>query len=431
LQQTKLIGFDTRPGDYFGGAVGISGDTVVSLAANEDGAGEDAGAAYVFTRSGIEWSQQAKLVGNDTARKHHFGRSVSINGDSVAIGTRASEGGVYVFSRAETTWGPLWSEEAKLQSSDNQVGDEFGRSVGISGDVLVVGAPYDNAYGNYAGAAYIFVRFGRSWTQEAKIWGKDTRSGNYFGDIVAISGATVVVGTGAEPFGAAYVFTLSGSAWTQQAKIYRSGAITGDNFGASLSIYHNTLAVGAPGDNAQTANEAGAVYVFTRSGEVWSEQAKIVAPARLEGDRFGSSVSVSGYLLAVLAQGARDEAGNFAGSVHVFAQSGSDWMEQVKVSGKDTVFGDRFGASVGISGKYLAAGAPREDQAGTGAGAAYVHKCVTTTTTTTRTWTWTTVEFQLGLVGGGTRAKAITSLARGRPVVLGLLVTLSILAACH
>jgi len=388
-QQAKAIGDDTRPGDYFGGKVSISGDTVVSVAANEDGIADDSGAAYVFIRRGIKWSQEAKLVGNDTTTKHHFGRSVSISGDYVVIGSRTYIGSAYVFARADTTWGPLWSEQTKLEASDKRAGDEFGFAVGILGDIIVVGAPNGNtAIGNYAGAAYIFRRTGSKWIQEAKVWGLDTLAGQYFGGAIAItggpSGTTVVVGTSATVLGAVYVFTRSAAlTWTQQAKIYRNGAFGGDSFGASLSIHHDTLVVGAPGDD-EGFNDAGAAYIFTRTATSWNQTAKVVAADKSEDQRFGSSVGISDSTLAVVAQGARDQAGNYGGNVYVFAKaaSGSMWSQQVKVQGTDTAFGDRFGASVSVSDNYVASGAPRENTGGTSAGAAYFLKCVTTTTST-------------------------------------------------
>lgn len=390
------MGADTKAGDLFGGAISMSGDTVVSVAANEDGAGDDSGAAYVFTRSGAAWRQQGlKLVGNDTSAKHHFGRSVSISSDSVVVGSRTYEGSAYVFVRSETTWGPLWSEQAKLEAGDKRGGDEFGRSVGIFGDLIVVGAPNGNPeLGNFAGAAYIFRRAGTTWTQEgSKIWGTDTKAGHYFGDTVDISGGpsgiTVVVGTSIASAGAVYVFTRSAAlVWTQQAKIYRSGPVGGDNFGASLSIYHDTLVVGAPADD-DGLNDAGAAYIFTRFGTAWNQTAKFVAIDKAEDHRFGTSVSVSESTLAVVAQGVRDASGNYGGSVYAFSKSEtlplwSDdlWSQQIKVGGVDTVFGDKFGASVSVSGNYIASGAPRVSAGGSSAGAAYFLKCMTTTTTT-------------------------------------------------
>jgi len=442
-QQAKVMGLDTQAGDHFGGSVSMSGDTVVSLAANEDGAGFDAGAAYVFHREGISWRQQAKLVGNDTAARHYFGRAVSISDNSVVIGSRTYEGSAYVFIREETTWGPLWSEHAKLEAGDKRGGDEFGRSVGISGDLIVVGAPNGNvAIGNYAGAAYIFRRsrfcdgfldvLCTKWNQEAKVWGSDTIAGQYFGDAIGISGDTIVIGTSTSASGAVYVFTRSASlTWTQQAKLYRSGAFGGDDFGASLCIYQNTLVVGAPADDDLFDN-AGAAYIFTRSGTAWNQSAKVVASDKAEDHRFGTSVSISDSILAVVAQGVRDQTGNYAGSVYVFAKSEfwPNWNQQIRVSGTDTTFGDRFGASVSVSGNYMASGAPRLSRGGWNtAGAAYFLKCVTTTTSTPLPYSGMTTRQYSDPQLGSLRTKAITNSAGTRSWMAGLLIVLSNLAA--
>jgi hypothetical protein len=434
-EQGRLTGRDTQPGDYFGKSVSISGNTVVSVAPYEDGVGEDAGAAYVFTGADGVWTQQAKLVGNDTLKKQNFGRSVSIAGDSVVIGSESYEGAAYVFKRFTTSWGGdhyVWTEQAKLQAKDKRGGDEFGKSVGIAGGIIAVGAPNGNAEVNYAGAAYIFKLEGSAWVQETKFWASDTKRGDYFGSSIAISDATVAVGTsptseGATP-GAIYIFTWSsGLQWTQQAKIYRSGASGGDDFGTCIALHQDTLLIGAPGDD-EVLTDSGAVYVFVRDGSTWSQQAKLAASDRMEHGKFGSSVSISGYLMAVLATGVQDQDSNFGGSVYVFAQRGSDWIQQSKAGGSDTVFGDRFGFSVSISGNYLAAGAPRKAVSGASSGAAYFLKCVTTTTTTTTLRDlsqWLQGQYVGGNVDEGSSSSPtlgeVTSFSSKKPLVLSLL----------
>jgi len=301
--------------------------------------------------------------------------------------------------------------------------------VAISGDVIIVGAPYDNDRGNYAGAAYIFSRFltSNAWSQETKILAKDTKAGHYFGDVVAISGATVVVGTSATAIGAVYVFTRSAKGWTQQAKLSRNVG----NFGASLSIYHNTILVGAPGADGG-GNDAGEAYVFTRTGVSWSQQAKVVAADRAEGHKFGMSVSIYGSMLTVGSQGPAmtDGAGKptYAGRAYVFAQvvGESNWTQQIKVG--LAVRAERYGSSIGLSGGYVVAGASGENTGGTDAGAAYVLKCFTTTTTTTTTRTWSTRQRE---ALSPSNTKAVTSFAIGRPCASRLMALLSVLAACN
>lgn len=201
----------------------------------------------------------------------------------------------------------------------------------------------------------------------------------------------------------------------QQARVFRAGAFGGDLFGASISIYRDTLVVGAPEDDANLT-DAGAVYIFRRSGGTWSQQSKLAAVDKREGHRFGISVSISGYSLAVGGEGSRDTEGNYGGSAYVFAESGTQWDHQIKVVGKNNVFGDRFGASVSVSDTYLAAGAPRVtgEFSGASSGAAYVLRCVTTTTTTTLSGNFPASYYQANTGSNATRAKAMTSSAHAR-----------------
>ena len=163
--------------------------------------GPDSGSAYVFTRTGTTWTEQAKLTASDGAENDMFGGSVAIAGDTIVVGADnkdgngfAARGSAYVFTRTGTTW----TEQAKLTASDGAAGDEFGHSVAIiDGDTILVGANEDNADGNApdSGSAYVFTGSGSSWTEQAKIMTvSDGAAGNEFGYSVAISGNTVVVG---------------------------------------------------------------------------------------------------------------------------------------------------------------------------------------------------------------------------------------------
>ena len=227
-QQAKLVASDAQASDAFGWSVDIDGDTLVVGAWYEDAGGSNAGAAYVFTRSGTSWSQQAKLV-----------------------------------------------------ASDAQASDEFGNSIAISGDTVVVGAYIEDTGATSAGAAYVFTRSGTTWSQQAKIQGSTTVIYDNFGMSVAIDSNTIIVGstgkdTGATSAGAAYVFTRSGTSWSQQAKIVAANAGENDNFGISVDIDGDNVIVGAIKEDTKAA-DGGAVYVFTRSGTTWSQQKLLTA----------------------------------------------------------------------------------------------------------------------------------------------------------
>ncbi len=254
---TKLTASDGAAGDQFGFSVAISGDTVV-VGAYQDGVGANAhqGSAYVFVRTGVSWTQQAKLTAADGAANDQFGNSVAISGDTAVVGAylddvgaNANQGSAYIFVRS----GVSWTQLAKLTASDGAAGDVLGISVAIDGGTILVAAYEDDIGANAdQGSAYVFVRSGASWVEQAKLMASDGEANDLFGVSVAISGDSVVVGAYGDDFGAAsaqgsaYVFVRSGANWTQQAKLAASGGAANDWFGYSVAISGDTVVAGAP-----------------------------------------------------------------------------------------------------------------------------------------------------------------------------------------
>ena len=205
----------------FGNAVALSGDTAV-VGAELKAVADDshAGAAYVFTRTGTTWSQQAKLTAADAAASDNFGSSVALSGDTALVGaarkafggTGSVAGAAYVFTRTGTTWSP----QAKLTAADAAMNDQFGRSVSLSGDTALIGAPGKTvAWSGGVGAAYVFTRSGDSWTQQTRMVASDGATLDNFGWSVALSGTTALAGAwqktvdGKVQAGAAYVDVLN------------------------------------------------------------------------------------------------------------------------------------------------------------------------------------------------------------------------------
>ena len=364
-QQAYLKASNTGAGDRFGWSVAVAGDTVVVGATLEDSAATgvngnqvdnsatDAGAAYVFVRTGTTWMQQAYLKASNTGADDYFGWTVAVAGDTVVIGTPYEDsaatgmngnqadnsatdaGAAYVFVRTGTTW----MQQTYLKASNTDAGDSFGWSVAVAGDTVVIGAPFEasaatgvngdqaNNSDSGAGAAYMFVRSGTIWTQQAYLKASNTSAGDLFGWSVAVAGDTVVIGapfedsaaTGvngdqtdnsAGEAGAAYVFVRAGATWTQQTYLKASNSETNDRFGQSVAIDGDTVIVGAPyersaatgvnGDQTDnSAGEAGAAYVFVRSGTTWTQQAYLKASNTGVNDLFGASVMVAGDTVAV------------------------------------------------------------------------------------------------------------------------------------
>ena len=392
-EQAKLTASDGADSDYFGYSVAVSGDgnTAVIGARYDDDRGSESGSAYVFTRSGGSWTQQAKLTASDGAAGDVFGYSVAVSGDgsTAVIGAhgdddRGSESGsAYVFTRS----GSSWTQQAKLTASDGAAGDIFGYSVAVSGDgnTAVIGAYGDDDRGIESGSAYVFTRSGGSWTQQAKLTASDGAAGDVFdfGYSVAVSGdgSTAVIGAygdddrGSES-GSAYVFTRSGGSWTQQAKLTASDGAAGDVFGYSVAVSGDgsTAVIGAHGDDDR-GSESGSAYVFTRSGSSWTQQAKLTASDGAAGDIFGYSVAVSGDgNTAVIGAYGDDDRGIESGSAYVFTRSGSSWTQQAKLTASDGAAGDLFGWSVAVSGDGSTAviGAHGDDDRGYQSGSAYI-----------------------------------------------------------
>jgi hypothetical protein len=276
--------------------------------------------------------------------------------------------------------------------------------VAISDDTLVVGAceeessasggENDNS-AHYAGAAYVFTRSSGVWSQQAYLKASNAEAWDYFGWSVALSGDTLVVGAPYDPYelnigsedegdnsaGAVYVFTRSGGVWSQQAYLKASNAETYDHFGLSVALSDNTLAVGAAseassasgGEADNSVQDAGAVYVFIRNSGAWSQQAYLKASNAEAYDRLGESVAISGDSLVVGAFG--------SASAYVFTRSSGVWSQQAYLKASNAEAGDWFGWRVAISGGTLVVGACAEDSSASGgeadnsaawAGAAYV-----------------------------------------------------------
>jgi hypothetical protein len=428
IQQAYLKASNTGGGDWFGYSVSISGDTIVVGAPLEDSnttgingnqsnnSAPDSGAAYVFVRNGTNWVQQAYLKASNTggplsgdSAGDTFGWSVAVSGDTVivsAIGEDSNAAGVngnqgnnsapnsgaaYVFVREGTNW----VQQAYLKASNTggpspgeSFGDGFGKSVGVSGDTVVVSADGEDSnatglngnQGNNSaldsGAAYVFVRNGTNWIQQAYLKASNTGAGDEFGASASVSGDTVVVGAMAEDSnatgangnqgnnstpssGAAYVFVRDGTNWTQQAYVKASNTGMDDNFGISVALSGDMLVVGAAAEDSNTtgingdqsnnsAFDAGAAYVFRRNGTTWSQQAYLKAsntggplPGEDYGDNFGAdhAVGVSGDTVLV---------GGFAEDSNGTGVNGNQTIRTAMDSGAAYVF-TGFGAATRLA----------------------------------------------------------------------------------
>jgi len=340
-QQQKLTAPAGALHDFFGYSVSVSGDTAVI------GASAPPGAAYVFVRSGGLWTQQQELTSSDGAAYDGFGASVSVSGDTAVIGAEYEGGGrgaAYVFVRS----GGAWTQQQKLTASDGAAWDSFGISVSVSGDTAAIGAAGKNGF---QGAAYVFVRSGGAWTQQQELTASDGVANDSFGTSVSVSGDTTVIGAIEKNNfqGAAYVFLRNGTVWTQQQELTASDGAPEDWFGFSVSVSGDTTVIGA----GQKNNAQGAAYVFLRSGTVWTQQAELTASDGAANDYFGYTVSVSGETAVIGANGKN----SLQGAAYVFVRSGGVWGQQQELTASDGAAYDFFGYSVSVSGDTAVIGA--------------------------------------------------------------------------
>ena len=340
--------------------------------------------AYVYARSGNTWTLETTLTAKGRHDFDYFGWAVAIDGDTIAVGAFRDlddQGSVSVFSRTKNGW----AREAKLTASDGLPGDRFGVSVAVSGDTLVVGADSDFSTFPDQGSAYVFTRVGKKWIEQAKLISSEPHVQALFGESVAIDGDIVVVGAFQDSVvrdnvvygdqGAAYVFVRSGTSWTQEARLTPSDGGFRDFFGVSVAVHGNTAVVGAYHSNVGQNVEQGAAYVYTRSGTIWVEEAKLTALAGGPEANFGISVAIQGDTVAVGAW-LEDVGGTTnQGAVYMFARSGTTWTEQLTLTASDAAAWDTFGRSVAIDGDTLVVGSPQAKVDGDiPEGAAYVFR---------------------------------------------------------
>ncbi len=461
--QAYIQASNTKPGDLssfpptrgiglFASSLALSGDTLAvgapgerSCATGIDGDQADigcqnAGAVYVFARVGSVWTPQAYIKASNTSPnlRAGFGITVALEGDMLAVGAPGesscatgingdqsntgcgSSGAVYVFIRS----GSVWSQQAYVKSSNSEASDQFGSSLSLAGQTLVVGAPFEKSCAMgingdqtnnscaEAGAVYVFASMGGTWRQQAYVKASNTGAGDRFGSRVILNNDTLAVGAplegscatgvggdqannGCSGAGAVYTFSRIGDTWSQQSYVKASNTGAGDGFGSVVTLLNDTMAVGAPaeascatdvdGDQANNAClEAGAVYVFVRTDGNWRQQAYVKAP-RMASSQFGFSAALGNSTLAIgepgesnCGTGINNPAPNSppcirAGAVHVFAPTQGSWAKQAYVKATNTRVTqprfnptDEFGFSVALDGRTLAVGADREASCATG-----------------------------------------------------------------
>ena len=347
----------------FGSSVDADQDRIVVGAPEEQSfLGGMRGVAYVFDRVGGYWIETAVLADSKTfpGSLGRFGQSVSLDGSQIAVG---AQGQAFVFKNN----GLAWNEEVLL---DAPAGNLFGLDVCLSGDTLIVGAPREFyapflAKQKVPGLAHVYSRGPSGWIAQATLYGTpaDDVGGRAFGWSVALHGDWLFVGSPGSrgvtvESGAVYVYKRNGNAWDFQQRLFASDGGPGHAFGWSLDASSGTLVVGAILATASTSIYSGAVYVFSRSGNVWIEQQKLISPSHFPGGcipifgcvgpHTGISVAVDGEVIA------------FGGIpyAHLFSLSGASWVNELQINDGGFNPVGNFGYSAALGGTTLAVGSP-------------------------------------------------------------------------
>ena len=359
----KLTASDAEWHDVLGQSVSISGDVVVTGVSNDDDNGPDSGSAYVFRYDGSAWVQEQKLLASDGAALDRFGSSVALSDDWAVIGANYDDdngpdsGSAYMF-RFD---GSSWVEELKLLAPDESSGGSFGGHVSISGDVVLIVDPG-------ADTAYAYRFNGTTWIEEARITASDGKYGIPFAT-VAVSGDVALIGA---PYddgkkGSAYIFRFDGANWIEEERLTGDGSAA--LFGEQVSISGDVAVVATPFVGADT----GAAYVYRFDGTNWGQEATLTPSDSVANHWFGHRVAVSGDVIVITAR-QDDHAGPLSGAAYVyrFDPDTSGWIEEAKLTASDAEAGHGFGSGVAISGDRAVIGALYDDYPVEWSGAAYV-----------------------------------------------------------
>ena len=325
-----------------------------------------AGGLLFLSWPSVAWAgvEIAKLV--PAGPNGNFGQSVSVTDDHVFVGAPAGNGAVYVFQRV--AFDTFIETQIVLGFSHAALGT----SVDAEGVRFVAGAVFFPTVWNGAGFASVYRLDAGSWLWEADLVGSISEVNDQFGISVSMSGDLIAVGSpsGQSGFGSVFIFTRQGMNWTEEARLTPSGRVTADIFGWSVSLKGELLVVGAIGDDSVCPGDllcfSGAAYVFRLEGANWVEQQKLVASDAARGYWFGTSVSTDGTTVVVSAPNQR--------KVYVFEQSGSTWQEQTKLRPPEGAGFVSFGGSVSIEGDLILVSAACEVEDGRFSGAAQLFR---------------------------------------------------------
>jgi hypothetical protein len=363
--QFRLTTDDASESSEYGRSVAIDGN-LVAVGMGGDGAD---GAVYLYKRQGTSYIFEEKLVNPEATEGAEFGRTVAVQGDMVLVGARFAQvdtisqaGAVYVFRK----YGDSWHFEDKVVSPSPQSKDNFGRALAVQGDLLVVTARKNSAE---KGAAYVYMNTSDGWIYQENLEASDSADGDYFGQSVDLQGNFMVIGArNTEDAGGFYLFRQSRNEWIEIMKVTPPDGNLDDQYGFAIAIAGDKIVVSARRADPAGLNNAGAVYVYSMRGDTVELVTKLMANDAMAKDEFGQSVAIAGNIIAVGAW--KDDTSK--GSIYLFRQNGDQWIQTDKITASDGISGDEFGYSLAAIGNRVVTGAHKADFISTDGGAAYV-----------------------------------------------------------
>jgi hypothetical protein len=300
----RIAPVDLSSGDQFGLALALSGDTLAVASV-----GQNPAAVYVYTEAAGHWTLQSRLQAPEGLLSTGFGRALALQGNRLLVGADGASndaGAVYVYTRS----GSNWLQEQRLIASPAMPGERFGSSVSLSGDVALIGAPRrpTPGAGNHAnGAAFVFTRSLGVWNQQAMLTAATPGNGDSFGSSLSLQGSRALIGAplAGNGIGGVYVFESAAGIWSQQAMLAALAGVNGDRFGGSVALAGDTALVGAP----FARGSCGAARMFRRINGSWLETAAPAVSTSGYGELLGWSVAGDGQRWAIGGPGADDHRG--------------------------------------------------------------------------------------------------------------------------
>lgn len=373
--QHRVNPADLAAGDIYGAAFAVDGGVALVASEWDDDQGKDSGAVFVYRCDGEAWTQEQKLLPGNGQAGDNFGRSVELDGDVAVVGAHwdndkgAKSGSLHVFRYD----GQKWNQEQKLLAPDGRKEDRLGNTVSIDGNVIVGGAWRKGA--EDTGAAYVFRREGGSWVAEQKLTAADAQPGDNFGRHVCVSGDVIAVGAwkddgGGEDLGAVYVFRHNGTRWAQEQKLSAPDGSASDRLGWAVYLDGDVIVAGAHGDDDKGAN-SGSAHVWRHDGQVWAHEQKLVPGDGKAHEHFGYAIAVEGDNLVIGAPVSLSHVSG-PGSIYLYRHGGDGWEQARKIVPSDGAPQDAFGFHLALGGNVVASGSWRNDDAGPDSGAAYL-----------------------------------------------------------